>query len=196
MKRVVRRLAQVGGVAGPVAFVAAWLSLGARVSGYAPLEDPVSRLAAVGAPTRPAMTAGMLAFAGGVTAFAVAERRALGRAGALATGLTAVGTAGVAALPLGASFGDRPHAVAAGVAYAALAAIPWSDASVTGGRRSLSRFVSVAIAATLLGSALAPDHHGVLQRTGLTIGDAWIVAGAARALRHRLDERPVPAWAG
>ena len=196
MNRVVRRLAQVGGVAGPAAFVAAWVSLGARATHYAPVEDPISRLAAVGAPTRPAMTAGMLAFAGGVAAFAVAERRALGRAGALATGLAAVGTAGVAALPLDASFGDRPHAVAAGVAYAALAAVPWLDASATERRRSLSRAVSTAIAATLLASVLAHDHHGLLQRTGLTMGDAWIVGGAVRALRHRLDERPSSASAG
>jgi hypothetical protein len=184
MTRVGRRLALAGGVAGPAAFVTAWAVLGARAEGYSAVHDPISRLAAVGAPTRAAMTAGMLAFAGGVTAFAIAERRALGRRAAVAVGLTGIATAAVAALPLDASFGDEPHAVAAAVAYAALAAGPWLDASSTGRQRAVSRAVSGAIAAALLASALAPDRHGLLQRVGLTLGDLWIVAGASRALRH------------
>jgi hypothetical protein len=184
VNRVARRLAQAGGVAGPAAFVAAWAVLGARAAGYSPVEDPISRLAAVGAPSRTAMTAGMLAFAGGVTAFAVAERRSLGRGAAMATGLTAVATAAVAALPLDASFGDAPHAGAVAVAYAALAAAPWLDGVSAGRRRTLSHVVGAAIATALVASVVAPDHHGLLQRTGLTIGDAWIVAGAARALCH------------
>jgi hypothetical protein len=184
VNRVARRLAQAGGVAGPAAFVAAWAVLGARAAGYSPVEDPISRLAAVGAPSRTAMTAGMLAFAGGVTAFAVAERRSLGRGAAMATGLTAVATAAVAALPLDASFGDGPHAGAVAVAYAALAAAPWLDGASTGHRRTLSRAASAAIATALVASVVAPDHHGLLQRAGLTVGDAWIIAGAARALCH------------
>ena len=46
-----RRLA-LGGMVGPAAFVGAWAVLGARLPGYDPTQDAISRLAADGAPTR------------------------------------------------------------------------------------------------------------------------------------------------
>ena len=35
------------GIAGPATFIAAWSVLGATRSGYSPVHDPISRLAAV-----------------------------------------------------------------------------------------------------------------------------------------------------
>ena len=51
-----RRLLAAGGVAGPAAFIGAWVAGGIRAKGYDPLVDPISRLAASGAATRPLMT--------------------------------------------------------------------------------------------------------------------------------------------
>ena len=74
---------------GPAAFVAAWAVSGATTDGYSPVHDAISDLAAVGAPTRVAMTAGFVVFGVGLIAFGFALRTALdGHAwvAALATG--------------------------------------------------------------------------------------------------------------
>ncbi|MGD9798003.1 MAG: DUF998 domain-containing protein [Acidimicrobiia bacterium] len=113
-----------GGVVGPAAFVAAWSVLGAVRPGYSAVHDPISRLAEVGASTRVPMTLGFLAFGAGVAAYAGSLRRALPGGAATAAAATAAATVGVALLPLGASFGDGPHGVAAGIGYATLAAVP------------------------------------------------------------------------
>ena len=113
------------GVAGPVVFITAWSALGARRSGYDPVHDPISRLAAVGTSTRPAMTAGFVAFTAGVGAYAPVLRANYGAATGRAATLTAAATLGVAALPLDGPGGDQAHAVAAFAAYATLAAVPF-----------------------------------------------------------------------
>jgi hypothetical protein len=165
----------LGGVIGPAAFVATWATLGALKDDYSPVHDPISRLAAVGAPTRAAMTAGFLAFAAGVGACAPALSDRYGRGASRALALNAVATVGVAALPLEGFGGGHGHAVAAGVAYASLAAAVWA-----GGARK----TAVAVAAALAASAVSPEYAGLAQRTGLTLGDAWIVAAALRLLRN------------
>ena len=68
-------MAAVGAIAGPVAFVTAWAALGAGAGGYDPARDAISRLAALGAPTRPAMTAGLLALAAGMGLYGVKALR-------------------------------------------------------------------------------------------------------------------------
>jgi hypothetical membrane protein len=189
-----RRLAIAGGIAGPAAFVSAWAVLGAHTAGYSPVDDAISRLAAAGAPDRALMSAGMLAFAGGVSAYAVGARSLLGARAAIALGTTAVATAGVAAFPLDASYGDAPHALVAAIAYLALAAAPIAGARapVLVGRRGAapaSRLAGALIAASLATSVLAPGAHGLFQRIGLTVGDAWIVGTALCAL-GRAAPRP------
>src|SRR4051812_28975626 len=104
----------LGGIVGPAAFVAAWASLGPRAPDYSPVHDPISRLAAVGAPTRVAMTAGFLAFSAGVLPASTVLRRTHSPATGAAAATAALATAAVALAPLGASFGDVPHAAAAG----------------------------------------------------------------------------------
>lgn len=192
------RIAAVGGVLGPAAFVGAWAVLGATARGYEPIENPISRLAAVGAPTRPAMTIGFLAFAAGVGAYASAVRADFDGATAAATAGTAVATVGIATLPLGAPNGDGAHAVAAAAAYVTLAATPILGAVRYAKRRQLgmarlSRAVGILSGVALTASALAPSRHGFYQRVGLTVGHLWIAATAVGILRRPPHGRPMPA---
>lgn len=185
-----RRWWAIGGVVGPAAFVTAWAVLGTGRDGYSPVHDPISRLAAVDAPSRSTMTAGFLVFGLGVAAFAPALARALDGRAALAATTTAAATVAVAALPLGGRGGDLPHAGAAFVAYAALAATPHlgGRALARQGRRGLataSTVTAVIVAALLAISAVAPRFVGLTQRLGLTLGDAWIVTAAVAMLLAR-----------
>jgi hypothetical membrane protein len=180
-----QRWCAVGGIIGPAAFIATWSVLGTRRAQYSPLHDPISRLAAVDAPTRWAMTAGFIAFSAGVGAYALAARRTLPGGVAAAAATTAGATLAVAALPLGGPGGDGPHAVAAAVAYASLAAAPLAvgRASRDAERASVrhaSLGTALAVGAALAASALAPSYAGLLQRAGLTLGDVWIAATATR----------------
>ena len=184
-----RRWLAIGGIVGPATFAAAWSILGAQRAGYSAVHDPISRLAAVGAPSRWPMTAGFVAFAVGVGAYAVAAKDALPAGVAAAAATTAGATVGIAALPLGASFGDLPHGAAAAVAYASLAATPLlaARAPPAAGRLcppGVSAATGLVVGASLLASAFAPACTGLLQRTGLTVGHLWI-AWTARTLRRR-----------
>ena len=174
-----RRLAALGAVAGPAAFVTAWAVGGAVTDGYDPVDTAISRLAADGAPTRTLMTAGFVTFAAGVGLSSTAIGR-VSRPAGLAAAVTALATAGVAATPLDTGV-DGAHGVAAAVGYASLAAVPLLAA------RSLRRRGTDVLAATglvagtvsalcLAGTVVADDVSGLLQRVGLTVTDAWLVA--------------------
>lgn len=199
MRSTTRRCLAAGGVAGPVAFIAAWSILGTGRPGYSPVEDPISRLAAVDASSRVPMTAGFVAFAVGVGLYATALGTRLPGGAAAAAATTAAATLGVASFPLGSALGDGPHAAAAGVAYTALAAMPLlgGRALMRDGKRSAalsSVAIGLASGAALLASVMAPDRTGLLQRAGLTLGDVWIVATAASMMgpdeQRRRPARP------
>ena len=142
-----RRVLAIGGIVGPAAFVAAWVVLGARKTGYNPIEDHISRLAAQGVPERPAMTAGFLAFGVSLPLYSLALRSRLGGYAWATAAATGIATVAVAAFPLDGPVGDTAHAVAAGSGYATLAATPllaalplhrlgrvgWSRASLVAG---------------------------------------------------------------
>ncbi|MGH9040619.1 MAG: DUF998 domain-containing protein, partial [Acidimicrobiia bacterium] len=99
------------GLAGPVAFVSSWAAAGALTPGYSPLEQPISRLAAAGAPYRPLMNAGFLIFAAAMPIYAGPLRAALGGRAWMAAVAAGIGSAGIAATPLEFSAGlDRAHA--------------------------------------------------------------------------------------
>lgn len=175
-----RRSAVIGGVGGPVVFVATWATLGARTSGYSPMSDPISRLAAVDAQTRWPMTAAMLALAAGLGLFArgLVPKHAWA---AKAAGVTALATVGIAATPLGSRLGGAGHATAAGAAYMSLAAVPALVAIELrrGKRSSSSKAATATTAAAITATALAmsvilPSNTGGWQRLGLTTGHAWI----------------------
>ena len=188
MSPAARHRLAVGGVAGPAAFVAAWAFLGTGQPGYSPVDDPISRLASIGAPTRVPMTAGLLAFGAGVAAYASALAAALPGPAALAAALTATGAVGIAALPLSPGEGSVAHDVVAGLTYASLATTPLLGARGLHARglglpARLSTAVGVASAAALAAGAMVPRGGGLLQRLGLTLGHAWIVASAAWIMR-------------
>jgi hypothetical protein len=189
---LVRRACALAGVAGPATFIATWAVLGARASGYSPAQDPISRLAAVNAPTHAAMTAGFLAFGAGVGVYARELRNAFPGGAGLAALVTAGATIAIAATPLDSALGGTPHAVAAGVAYASLAAIPVLARPSLARRGHLraaaaSVAVGISVAACLAGSVIARHHAGAWQRLGLTLGDAWLIVSAlllARTPQH------------
>ncbi len=187
------RPALIAGVAGPAAFVGAWIVGGLIKDGYSPVHDTISRLAEQGASTRPLMTAGFVGFGVLMTLYARELGRALGSPGVRAAVTTsALGTLAVAAFPVTADGGTRSdnlHYAAAGLAYVANAVGPLVAArhlSTVRGRR-VSGAAGVAIAAALVGSLSADEITGLLQRTGLTLYDAWAVVIALRLLAGHRD---------
>jgi len=154
--------------------VAAWAALGATAERYDPTRDAISRLAALEAPTRPAMTAGLVALGAGMALYGLAMRPGPWWPLPVANGLTALA---VAALPLGGSV-DSAHGAAATLGYLTLAAIP-----AVAGRRlprawaRLSLATGAASGLCLVASALV-TRDGLFQRLGLTVAHAWVVVSA------------------
>ncbi|HEX2046925.1 MAG TPA: DUF998 domain-containing protein [Acidimicrobiales bacterium] len=166
---------------GPIVFVAAWSALGAAAEGYDPTRQAISRLAQLGAATRPAMTAALVVLGAGMVLYGVALPPTRSWALPVANGLTAFA---VAALPLGGAV-DTAHGAAAAAGYVTLAAIP----VVLGG--GPSRLVGLACAACLLASVLVA-RDGLFQRLGLTIGHLWVVFSAASLLRSPRSSSTAP----
>ncbi|MCD9624083.1 DUF998 domain-containing protein [Rhabdothermincola salaria] len=188
------RVAALGGLVGPAAFIGAWLVGGAVAgAGYSPVDDAISRLAAVDADTRALMTAGFVVFGVSLPAYGVALGRAVpgatwAGAAAAATGLA---TLGVALTPLDCStLVDQWHAVFAGLGYLTLAATPLLAARPLWrrGHRLLARLGvatgAVSGAALVLTATELPT--GVFQRLGLTVTDLWIMVTAAALLTGRV----------
>ena len=200
----------LGGLLGPAAFIGAWVT-GTLVTDadYSPVDDPISRLAAVDAPTQPLMTAGFVGFGLGVSAFAVALRRRVPGPAWIAAATSAAATVLVAATPLDRSDAvDQLHGLFAGVGYVALTLTPVLAAPhlVRAGRRGLglAGFGAGAVSAGALVLSLAGPPSGLFQRLGLTSGDLWIMAAAvSMLLGHRWPSdalsRPggrVSVWSG
>jgi hypothetical protein len=180
--------ALTGGIAGPVAFAASWAALGATTGApYSPVHDAISRLAATGAPTQAAMTAGITALGAGLAAFGYGFSRAHGeRAAGTAALLSGIASLGVAAIPLGSPTRDLAHGVAATIGYATLAATPLLARRPF--PRPLSVAAGVACAACLVATTL-DVANGLFQRTGISIGHAWIAAAAVTSLRRATPTR-------
>jgi hypothetical protein len=96
--------------------------------GYDPVQQAISQLAREGAPTRPLMTGGLVAFGLLLPLWArVLGRRLRSRPVEVAATVAGLATLAVAALPLTRQAGgtqDLWHAVAAGVGYVAMALTP------------------------------------------------------------------------
>jgi hypothetical protein len=190
----VERLESWCGVLAPASFVGAWAVCGAlRDDGYDPVEQAISQLARIGAPTRPGMTAGFVGFGLLLPVFARRLPVLLGAPRLRWSMWTAaVSTLGVAALPLQrepGGTGDLLHAVAAGTGYLAMAASP---ALVAGRTRfgALSAAVSAVSAGSLVVSVTS-GPTGLWQRVGLGVVDAWFAGCALWSLR--VSERTVRA---
>ncbi len=165
-----------------MAFVGAW-AIGGNITSrnYSPVHDTISRLAAIGADTRPLMTAGMVVFGLAVPVYGLVIRRAVPGPAWISAVTAGVATLGVAALPLDhSSLVDSLHLVAAGTGYVALALVPVLARSglVGSGHRRLAGFGSVAaiVAGAAMVTSLLVDQSGLFQRIGLTAGDAFLVA--------------------
>ena len=118
-----RGRAAIGGVIGPIGFVAAWLSTGFVKAHYSLLQDPISDLAGAHASTRPAMTAGFVVLAVGMCFYAWALHDALAGPAWITATITGLATLGVAAFPLHhSSTVDSVHGTFAGIGYVTLAA--------------------------------------------------------------------------
>ncbi len=166
------------------------------------LNDAISRLAAVGAETRVLMTSGFVLFTVGVLAFAQSLRRLLPGRSWMAASASALATLGVAILPLDhSSIVDALHGVAATAGYVTLAATSLMAASSLrsiGHARAafMSQTAGLVTAACLAATLLGPNH-GLFQRLGVSVGDAWIVIAAVTILRGKppavasFDDSPV-----
>ena len=168
----------MAGVIAPLFFVGCWIVAGKIRDGYDPVTDAISRLAELGAPDRWLVTTGMYVFGIGCIVFApMLKSRA-------AAALTVAGIAsfGVATFPCTAgcpgtgSFTDVAHGVAAGAHYVAFALAPWFH-----DRRALPWSAAASVALLIHAAGIGPN--GLLQRTGLTILDAWLVLVAISFLR-------------
>src|SRR4051812_41200814 len=90
----------LGLVVGPAAFIGGWVVGGSRTPDYSPIDDAISRIAAIGAPNRELMTAAFVAYGASVIVGSTALRTsALRRAWPLAA-INGAATIAVAALPL------------------------------------------------------------------------------------------------
>ncbi len=184
----------MGLAAAPVSFVAAWAIGGARTPGYSPMHDAISRIAAVGAPQRGLMTAGFVAYGAAALVGATGLRDTVVARIAPAVVVNAAATVAVALLPLDRSdLGDSLHAVAAASGYVSLAVIPALAAEplVRSGRR---RWAAASVtAAALIGACLVAttvlDAKGLAQRSGLGIGDLWLIAAGLAIASGNLRNR-------
>ncbi len=172
---------------GPAAFVTAWAVGGLRAESYSPVEDAISRLAAVDASTHPLMTAGFVGFAVGVGAYAPMLGQRFDTRSGVAAGLAAVTTLGVALTPLDAGV-DTLHGIFAGTGYVAMAALPALAAPclATEGRpraATVARGLALVAAGCLLATTVTAGTHGMFQRLGLGVVDGWIIWTAVQALR-------------
>ena len=187
-----------GGIIGPAAFIGAWVAGAFVADDLSPIHDAISRLAAVGADTRPLMTAGFVTFGIALPVYATALRRAVSGPAWIAATITGLSTIGVALAPLDRSSAiDTLHAVFAGLGYVTLAATPLL--AVRPLRRAGHRRLAAAgltagsVAVVSLAASLTGLPTGLFQRLGLSAGDAWIVASSVAMLRGALRPAAVPA---
>lgn len=185
-----------GGLLGPVVFVATWATLGAARAGYSPVEDAISRLAETGTTSRSAMTAGFVAYGVGLSGWAVALYRKAEGPVWVPAAVCAAATFGVAAVPLRPDAPGSLHAAMAVAGYAGLAAAPLVASVGLRAAHPEAARVSVAVgsltAGLLAASAVGLPAHGLTQRAGLTVGDAWVVLSSAWMLRRGRRRRQSP----
>jgi hypothetical protein len=209
------RLLASCGVAGPVAFTAAWLASSLLQTGHSAGEVQLSGLAAMDARDPQIMIAGFAALGACSVAFGAALRRvtAAGTAGPWL--VTAAGAATFAAglfrrdhLLLtgpgftGESWHNQVHDVVSGVAYAAMIAAPLllahgfrRDPDWAGLARPLRVLALLSAAAlALFASRAVQPWNGAVQRAAVTLPLAAEVLIAARMLaaRHRAGPAAEP----
>lgn len=178
----------LGLVAGPAAFIGGWVVGGGRMPGYSPVNDAISRIAAVGAPERNLMTTAFVAYGASVIVGSTALRSSpLHRVWPLAV-VNGAATIAVAALPLEHSSAmDTWHGVAAGTGYVSIAALQLASVKPlreTGHDRAAALALAggVITGAALVATTVS-DANGLFQRLGLTVGDLWLIAAGLALFR-------------
>ena len=197
-------LGAAAGVAGPVAFTAAWVTSSLLQAGHSAAEVQISGLAAPDARDPWIMIAGFVVLGGCSAGFGWALHQALGgpgQAGPAPRLIQAAGILTVAAgllrrdqmlltAPAGESWHNHAHDAVSALIYAALIVVPLLLARRFRGDRRW-RALSLPLAASGLAAAAdlavffspaAPSWDAVLQRIGVTVPLAALAAVAARLL--------------
>jgi hypothetical membrane protein len=189
----------LGLVVGPAAFISGWLIGGSRTPDYSPIDDAISRIAAVDAPNQGLMTSAFVAYGVAVIVGSTALRTSpLRRAWSLAA-INGAATIAVAALPLEHSDAmDTWHGIAAGIGYASITALPIVASGPLrklGYRRAASlSIVGGTISGLCLVATTVTEANGFFQRLGLTVGDVWLVStGISLFVAGRAAQRTAPA---
>lgn len=202
----------LAGMAGPVAFTAAWITASLRQPGYSPTEIQISGLAAPGARDPWIMQAGFLVLGGCLIGFGPALRHGLGGRSWKSAGRTAGGpapwlieAAGVLVIVAGllrrdhmlltpgpGSWHNQAHNAVSAVIYVLLIAIPLAlarrlhrDPDWTGLPALLVGAAAATAVILIVFSAVGANspYAGLLQRAGVSIPLAALVALASRLRR-------------
>ncbi|WP_129338236.1 DUF998 domain-containing protein [Cellulomonas endophytica] len=184
-------------VLAPVALVGGWTVAASREPGFDPVRETISALAATDAAAPAVMTAG-LAVTGLAHVVTAAGLRPLAARARLLHAVGGVATAAVAALP--SDVAGRPHGVAAGVAFVALAV--WPAAAVRPGGTGPAGRTGAVAAAVLVGLLgwfvleLTAPVPGVGDAVGLSeraLAGGQALWPLAAVLLLRRPRRPVAA---
>lgn len=151
------------------------------VAGYSPVEDHISNLASVYAPSHALMTFGLGAFGVGVATAAWPLRRFIGNPAAIALGFNGLFVVGVMLTPEGRSSDtDFLHGGFAILVYWSLTLVA-PLAALTFRRRGLiywamASWVAGVGTGVFLWISLESTKSGLFQRLGLTTTDVWLMA--------------------
>jgi hypothetical protein len=200
-----------GGVAGPVAFTAAWLASSLRQADYSATRVQLSGLAAMDARDPQIMIAGFIGLGLGSIAFGAALGQVVPRSPGpwlVNAGPWLIKAGGVAAVAAGLfrrdhmllvgpgfageSWHNQVHDLVSDVAYAAMIAAPVAaarrfrgDREWAGLRRPLQVLALLsAVALALFASRAVPPWNGTVQRIAVTLPLAAEVLVAARIIAH------------
>jgi hypothetical protein len=196
------RLGAAAGIAGPLAFTAAWAVASLLQDGYGATEVQISGLAAPDARDPWIMITGFLVLGGCSAGFGAALHRQLGGTGRAGPGPRLIQAAGLLTVaagllrrdqmlltaPAGESWHNHAHDVVSAPIYAALLVAPLLLARRFRGDRRF-RVLRVPLAASSLVSAgvlgvffaeAVPSWNGLLQRVAVSLPLAAMGAVAAR----------------
>jgi hypothetical membrane protein len=199
-----RVLGGLAGIAGPVAFTAAWVVGSLLQTGHSAAEVQISGLAAPDARDPWIMITGFLALGGCSAVFGTALHRELGGSGRAGAGPRLIQAAGLLTVAAGLlrrdqmlltaptheSWHNHAHDVVSAVIYVALVAAPLLLARRFRGDPRWSALRWPLVAASLATAAVLvvfftgafPSSAGLLQRIGVTVPLAAVCAVAARLL--------------